>query len=291
MLRSAGLDFLEDCSVFRIDGENGTGYIRLGDAKCMVEPEWDRVEMDRLYLPPDAEPCGHFYIVWKDGHCGVILDDEGVIIPPVWDEIIPRRIGYQGPLSYSVRKGTQWGCCDASGQLICNAVWDEVNILLDGAACVKRNGRWGAIDAKGKLRIPVEWDEIDGFYVKNALDGAAAHMNIGPLLGIDPNTITGLPSSLSWVRKNGLWGLINRDGAVIAGPIWESHDRLSAHRYAPERMELQVHAESSIDRAMLEEEDGIASEEERPENSGNRSYYINRSYCIQIRWIEKENLS
>lgn len=222
------LDYMWNCTVSRINSKTGTGYVRLGDGKCMVAPEWERVDLDRLYLPQDDEPYGHKYTVWKDGHCGLILDDKGMIIPPVWDEIIPRRIQYRDPLSYSVRRGMYWGCCDANGHLICDPMWDEVDIYLNGIVCVKKDGRWGAINADGRHCVPVEWDEIEGFGLKNAMDDAIAHTNTDVLLGWTVGTH--LPSCYSWVRKNGLWGIIDREGTIIADPIWETHNRASANK-------------------------------------------------------------
>ncbi len=223
-LHCESLDYMWNSSVFRIDGEAGTGYVRLGDGKCLVTPKWERIDSDRLYLAPDDEPWGYIFTVWKGGRCGLILSDKGMIIPPVWDEIIPRRIHFRDPQSYSVRRGKQWGCCDESGHLICNAMWDEVGIYLNGIACVKKDGQWGAIGADGQLRVPVEWDEIEGFGIRNAMDDAVAHTNAGVLLRIAREAGTGLSNNLSWVRRNGLWGVIDTDGHIIAEPTLETHD-------------------------------------------------------------------
>lgn len=223
-LRDEGLDYMWDASVFRIEGSAGTGYVRLGDGQCLAAPEWERIDQDRLYLSGDDEPWGYIFIVWKDGLCGLILDDKGLIIPPVWDEIIPRRIRYQDPLSYSVRRGDQWGCCDADGRLICDAVWDETGIFLNGRACVRKDGQWGAIGRDGQLCVPVEWDEIAGFGIENAADAAMARANAGVLLGFARNDGTELSNNLSWVRRNGLWGVIDAEGHVIVEPTLETRE-------------------------------------------------------------------
>ena len=219
-----GLDYLMGASVFRIDGKDGMGYVRLGDGKCLVAPEWDRVESYRLYLSPDDEPFGHCFIVWKEGRCGLIFNDKGMIIPPVWDEIIPRRIMFEDPLSYSVRRGECWGCCDKDGKLICDAVWDEVGIYQNNVACVRKDGQWGAIGADGQLCVPTVWDEIEGFDIVNATNEAMAKTNAGVLLGCNRKAGAHMPNNLSMVRRNGLWGVIDTDGHIMIEPIYEKRD-------------------------------------------------------------------
>ena len=235
-----GLDYMWDCSVFRIESEAGIGYVRLGDGKCLVAPQWEHINVGRLYLSGDAEPYGHIFTIWKDGHCGLILDDKGMIIPPIWDEIVPRRFVFEDPVSYSVRRGTSWGCYDSSGHMICDAIWDEVDMHLNGTGCVKKDGKWGAIGADGKLCVPLEWDDIEGFGVKSASDDAKAHTNMGVLLGLRRSTYTTLPDCFSWVQRDNLWGLIDREGAVFADPIWEFHDGAYARRFDAGWQELAV---------------------------------------------------
>ncbi len=234
------LDYLWGESVFRVDGATGTGFVRLKDGKCLVEPEWDRVETARLYLPGDDEPAGRIFTVWKNGRCGVILNDRGLIIPPVWDEIVIRRIGFRDPLSYSLRRGAAWGLCDAEGRMVCDAAWDEVDILLDGIACVKKDGKWGAIGADGGLRVPPVWDAMAGFGLRGAMDRDRARSNLGALLGLGRRMPDELPACLSWVRKDGRWGLVDRDGRVVEEPVWEICGGAAALRSGPEPLVLQV---------------------------------------------------
>ncbi len=240
-LKGRGLNYMWNSSVFRIDGEAGTGYVRLGDAKCLVAPEWERVSFDRFYLAPDDEPWGYIFTVWKNGHCGLITDEQGMIIPPVWDEIVAQRIRYTSdPLSYSVRRGNHWGCCDADGKLICDAVWDEVKILINGVACVRKDGLWGVINADGQLCVPTEWDDIGGFGVEVAADNALANTNMGVLMGMWNTERILLPDWLSWVKKDGLWGLIRKDGSVAIEPMWETCDAAVALKYAAKKASISL---------------------------------------------------
>ena len=137
-----------------------------------------------------------------------------MIIPPVWDEIIPQRIQRSDPLSYSVRRGIYWGCYDAQGNLVCDAVWDEVKICINGIACVRKDGRWGAIDMDGQLCVPVEWDEIEGFG-----DMTERPSNVDVLTGRYKSKRKHLPEGLSWARRDGVWNVIDRHGTVIADSV------------------------------------------------------------------------
>ena len=277
------LDYMWDSSVFRIESEAGTGYVRLGDAKCLVAPQWERVDKDRLYLSGDAEPWGHIFTVWKDGHCGLIFDDQGMIIPPVWDEIIPRRFVFADPVSYSVRRGTSWGCYDASGHMICDAIWDEMGMYLNGIGCVKKDGKWGAIGADGELCVPLEWDVVEGFGVKSASDDSMAHTNTGVLLGLSRSTYTILPDCFSWVQRNGLWGLIDREGTVLVDPIWELHDGVYARRFDNGWVELEV---CFID---SEHEEMSSENENSNPNVVTEQSASSITYHIEVRKVEENS--
>ena len=238
---SRGLEYLWGCTVFREDGEAGVGYVRLRDGRCLVEPVWDAVEPHTLYLAPDNEPGNHFFLVKKDGRWGLVYSDQGLRIPPVWDEIVPQRVVFQDPASYSVRRGALWGCCGADGRLLFEPAWDEVDILIDGIACVRKGSCWGAVRADGQVCIPAEWEDVEPFSVTAAALLAAARSNFGRLTGLVPNRallrsknsdpplpdwLAGMladdvPENLFWVRRDGLWGLVDTDGHVVKPPCLE----------------------------------------------------------------------
>ena len=214
------LDYVWSETIFTVRDGDKTGYVRLGSGEMTVEPKWDQVELYRLYLAPDDEPGGAIYIVWRNGRCGLVYDTKGLIIPAEWDEIIPWRVELRDPMSYSVRKGNQWGCCDKTGQLISDAKWDEMGAYYEDIACVKKDGRWGAIGPDGQLCIPTEWDEIDGFGIRRA--------NVPDR--VTWNRAERKPDCLSWAKKNGLWGLIDRNGHVVAAPAWETYEDLAVRK-------------------------------------------------------------
>lgn len=272
-LQCKSLDFLWNCTVFRIDSSSGIGYVRLADGKCLVYPEWERVEVERRYLPPDNEEWGSIFYVWKENHCGVIFDDKGMIIPPIWDDIIAQRVQWCDPLGYSVRRGKYWGCYDAQGRLVCDAVWDEVKICINGITCVRKDGRWGAIDLDGQLCVPIEWDEIEGFG-----DMTGRPSNVDVLSGLYKSERKLLPESLSWVRRNGLWGLIDRRGTVIADPVWEMHDGTTAWIFKPRQMELQVcNNEVNDEFGTIQE---FSDAQKIPDTT-------DAGYCVRVRLVNK----
>ena len=271
------LEYMWNCTIFRIESKTGIGYVRLGDGKCIVAPEWERVDIDRLYLDGDAEPYGHIFTVWKNGYCGLITDDEGLLISPIWDEIIPQRIKFNDPLSYNVRKGRYWGCCDAKGRLICDALWDEVGALCKGVACVKKDGNWGAIDTTGQTCVPVEWDEIEGFYIKRFISKRLSDYSVTQIYTGAWDFKTGLSRELSWVQKNHMWGIIDKAGIIIVEPIWEIHDKASAFIFGPQEMELQVQDCTDNDLYITKCDDSvISSRKVTIQESG-------KTYCIVIR--------
>ncbi len=154
---------------------------------------------------------------------------------------------------------------------------------LNGIGCVKRDGKWGAIGADGKLCVPLEWDDIEGFGVRSASDDAVARTNTGALLGLRRNRHTTLPDCFCWVRRDGLWGLIDRAGTVVADPIWEIHDGDSACRFDGEwTIELSVSPVEPEDEETPLEGGGAAPEADTERCVGNRRYRI------EVRRVEQK---
>ena len=63
------------------------------------------------------------------------------------------------------------GLADAQGNLITDAVWDDIMPFSEGLAAVKDDGLYGFIDRNGNMTISMQWDAVQSFYQGYAIVG------------------------------------------------------------------------------------------------------------------------
>ena len=110
-------------------------------------------------------------------------------------------------------------------------LWDEENGQRVACARVRRGDKWGYVDQTGALAVPCQYDGA-----KDMREGRAAVRIGSPEAGdrfwIDQagNRLFDYPwegassynRGVALVKQDGLWGLIDRDGNVLAGCRWEA---------------------------------------------------------------------
>ena len=125
-------------------------------------------------------------------------------------------------------------------ELITKFTYDECGSENDGLIAVKRNGKWGYVNEKGKIIIPLKYDASwDKYYVDNSdLTGAQKEYCYAASEGYvtlvknnkwemrtTDNKLVILPGIFEkilpvydgkcWVKKNGKWGVIQLNEAVM----------------------------------------------------------------------------
>ena len=127
-----------------------------------------------------------------DTICYGVVDETGIIIEPVWDDIVMPRESDLFP----VCKDKKWGFADQTGELVIPLIWTNTYDFIDGYAPVQaEDGRWGFINTIGELVVPTVWAEVDEWSYSNG------YANV--------------------MEDAGKWGVINMEGSTIVSFLWD----------------------------------------------------------------------
>lgn len=240
----SGCAFSNGLAVVRTKG--GYGVInRLGE--FVIAPEWDQIDRE-------AFDNGEYLQVMKDEQYGIMDVSGKLISEPQWDEIAFRveRDSYSTsrqpdeglyPIEYfQVRKNDVWGLLYLDGNVLSEPQWRDIGVFVNGAAVVTTpEGKYGFIDRNGRMIGEARWYSCDNFndglasvrrtdydneeawYTFLSLDGA--------VLDQEWESARSFSDGAARVLENGLWGLIDTTGALIApcqyDEINPSHEGLS----------------------------------------------------------------
>ena len=114
-------------------------------------------EADSLYSFPNEEGPS-LQVFYEDGKYGLADEASGhVILQPQFDDIQSFEDGLA-----RVRNGEKYGLIDRNGSIVVPAEYDDIGDFEDGFAQVEKDGKYGLIDRSGNLAVPVEFDGFDG---------------------------------------------------------------------------------------------------------------------------------
>lgn len=126
------------------------------------------------------------------------------------------------------RKGDRWGYTDRSGEFVIKPKFEACGPFLSGMAPVRSQSKWGFIGARGNFVISPRYDDVTLFF--SGLCGVRLGDRFGFMdrrgnieIPITLEDITrygfggGLAAELAPVKKSGLWGFVDRRGAVVIG--------------------------------------------------------------------------
>ena len=130
------------------------------------------------------------YGTWSQLYYGVV-DETGIIIEPVWDDI---HMTGKSDL-FPVCKDEKWGYVDLTGEVVIPLSWAEAFPFVEGYAEVKsEDGKWGLINTEGELVLPTIWQDSWGYS-----GGGAVVMD-----------------------DAGKWGVVDISGNTIVDFLWDS---------------------------------------------------------------------
>jgi hypothetical protein len=166
-------------------------------------------------------------ITGKNGKSGVVRDDGKVLVNPEYDEVQLYPEGY-----ISVKKNGRSGRFLESGEPVIPCSYTSISDGF-GLTILERDGKYGWYSSgKGKIVFPVECDSLSFFYktadfaetVKNGLHG---------IINVDGRIVSGpvyekieyFDADVFGVRKNGRWGLVKGDGKILCECRFDSFSR------------------------------------------------------------------
>lgn len=143
---------------------------------------------------------GHTY--FNQGYSIVKMGDRYGVIDFSLKKVVPIRYASIGYISddYAVgREGDYYyylNLCDESYNQKIEEAFDEAKAVINSMGMVRRNGKWGFYSMwMLALAVPCEYDEAISF--SHTRDYTA-------------------------VKKDGLWGLVNKEGEMILEPVFNS---------------------------------------------------------------------
>lgn len=120
----------------------------------------------------------------------------------------------------------QWGFIDSTGNLVIDAIYDDVGIFSEGLAAVNFQGRWGYIDKTGKLIIQPRYRSAWAFHENKArvkpfdqpdqfITVAGDVISSGTWTAVDD-----FSEGLARVQSGNTYGYIDTIGKMILPPVY-----------------------------------------------------------------------
>ena len=94
----------------------------------------------------------------------------------------------------------KFGLIDTNGQRFAPALFDDIGAISDDLIAIKRYGKWGYCDYDIKLKIPYNFE-----------------------------TVTGFKGAFAIIKRDSLYGVINKKGTEVIEAKYESIDRFNTH--------------------------------------------------------------
>ena len=108
-----------------------------------------------------------------------------------------------------VRQDGQWGFIDRNGNIVVPFIYDYVTAFSGGVARVVVDGKSGLIDRQGNIVLPIIYDEV--WLTSRSMGNNPYGSYIRSLA----------QNGLIRVRKNELYGLVDKDGNIVIPVIYE----------------------------------------------------------------------
>ena len=150
------------------------------------------------------------------------VSEEGVKTLLEWDSINHFRSREE----YTrVKKDEKYGYINTAGELVVPAEWDYADVYISGGrAIVEKNGKCGVINMMGEIVTPIEWDSASISLVPAGwclVKKENEYMCVNPegdiafAYGASEPYIEVVDENHAFVKKGGLWYLIDKDSNVI----------------------------------------------------------------------------
>jgi hypothetical protein len=127
-----------------------------------------------------------------------------------------------------VSVGGKFGFADASGSVVVEPRYDDVNVFREGVAAVRRGRQWGLVDGNGTEVVPPKFDEL----LDESSEGLIPVASAGKWMYIDRRGVSafsgtyqgagGFSEGRAAVQLNGRWGYIDRAGGLVIAPTFDA---------------------------------------------------------------------
>lgn len=128
---------------------------------------------------------------------------------------------YQGIIKVRRKANGKYGLCKDNGQIICEAIYDEIKDFVNGFAKVRIDQLWGFINLEGKEICPIKYTKVYDFEINGLarvewLDKVDYIDKTGKeLCALEYNGISDYIEGYAIVRKQEKYGFVDETGRVI----------------------------------------------------------------------------
>ncbi|KAB3534126.1 WG repeat-containing protein [Alkaliphilus pronyensis] len=218
-------DFSDGLAMISMDSKLGCID---NQGNTIVKPIYDMVLPSLIYtfslnpiyfdIDTDSSYEEEYFIVKKGNGTGLIHVREGVVLEPIYQEIVLLSpdifaVGLDGNFKVinfkenietefkykdigpfkdnraAFTTGSKWGYLNPMGEEVIPAIYDGVRYFIEGEAFVKNKDFSGLINRDGTIVFEMDFDDFDGFY-----------------------------DDKGFFSSNGKWGMIDRTGTIILEP-------------------------------------------------------------------------
>jgi hypothetical protein len=127
---------------------------------------------------------------------------------------------------YSITVSGKAGFVDSTGRMVIQPRFELVRGFSEGRAAVKLDGKWGVIDEREQFIVPPTYDDVRGFtegFSPFSNDGQQGFIDrSGKVLVKGLDLVWHFSDGLAGVQVKGKWGYINRQGAFVIKPEYDS---------------------------------------------------------------------
>ncbi len=202
------------------DDPAGAGAALSEARSCIIDSAFFSADAFRAYNEAARRIGGENPGVIAPGEYGIFVTRAGAVIRDrevLVDGACERETDARTPPPRRIKKGEKYGLLDASGRIVLDFVYDEIDCYGEGLARFKSGGRWGYLNDRGAVRLPAVYDEAENFL------GGRAKVRRGELWtwinatgATDPDPDERLAAFFS--KEKGLYGYADGAGRVFIAP-------------------------------------------------------------------------
>ena len=128
----------------------------------------------------------------------------------------------------SGERKTKWGFADATGRVVVEPQFDEVQGFTEGIGRVVKNGRYGFVDSKGRILVPPRYKRAywfsEGLSCVTLDDDRRAYVDTRGNVVSDPRwkyKDAWFSDGLAPAAANGKWGYVDKSWTFVVPPRFE----------------------------------------------------------------------
>lgn len=117
-----------------------------------------------------------------------------------------------------VKNNEKYGCINEIGDTLIPFIYDGIEPFKQGIALVEKDNKFGFIKLTGDALTPLQFDDAESFYEDRAIVNKTGNSYVidrsGNTISSSFDALSDFNSGLSIVKKNNLYGAINKSGKI-----------------------------------------------------------------------------